>query len=146
MNFTDAKQLMRNYLEKHFLGVANQDDIEALITHWLLNPDICPPCITKNAFNACRKLFGFPEWPTKHEFMLREESSPYQIKFDFVRDEIPYPVPEKPEFRFIDLFAGIGGFRIAFQNAGGQCVFTSEWDKHAKRWIIIYEYGNNIFI
>ena len=31
-------------------------------------------------------------------------------------------------FRFIDLFAGIGGIRIAFEKAGGQCVFTSEWD------------------
>ena len=35
-------------------------------------------------------------------------------------------------FRFIDLFAGIGGTRIGFENAGGQCVFTSEWDRHAQ--------------
>ncbi|MDA7649472.1 DNA (cytosine-5-)-methyltransferase [Akkermansiaceae bacterium] len=33
----------------------------------------------------------------------------------------------------MDLFAGIGGFRIAFQNAGGECVFTSEWDKFSKK-------------
>lgn len=32
-------------------------------------------------------------------------------------------------FRFIDLFAGIGGFRLAMDAAGGECVFTSEWDK-----------------
>ncbi|CAG1002304.1 MAG: DNA (cytosine-5-)-methyltransferase [Anaerolinea sp.] len=35
-------------------------------------------------------------------------------------------------FTFIDLFAGIGGFRIAFERAGGQCVFSSEWDKQAQ--------------
>jgi DNA (cytosine-5)-methyltransferase 1 len=35
-------------------------------------------------------------------------------------------------FRFIDLFAGIGGTRLGFENAGGNCVFTSEWDKHAQ--------------
>jgi len=35
----------------------------------------------------------------------------------------------KPAFTFIDLFAGIGGTRIAFERAGGKCVFTSEWDK-----------------
>jgi len=35
-------------------------------------------------------------------------------------------------FTFIDLFAGIGGFRIAFQNAGGRCNFTSEWDKYSQ--------------
>ena len=32
-------------------------------------------------------------------------------------------------FSFIDLFAGIGGMRIAYESAGGHCVFSSEWDK-----------------
>ena len=35
-------------------------------------------------------------------------------------------------FRFIDLFAGIGGMRKAFDAAGGQCVFTREWNKYAR--------------
>lgn len=35
-------------------------------------------------------------------------------------------------FRFIDLFAGIGGMRKAFESAGGHCVFTSEWNKYAR--------------
>lgn len=39
----------------------------------------------------------------------------------------------KLEFRFIDLFAGIGGTRLAFQRAGGECVFSSEWDKFAQQ-------------
>lgn len=36
-------------------------------------------------------------------------------------------------FTFIDLFAGIGGTRLGFESAGGECVFTSEWDVHAQR-------------
>lgn len=36
-------------------------------------------------------------------------------------------------FKFIDLFAGIGGIRIAFESIGGDCVFSSEWDKHAQK-------------
>ena len=36
-------------------------------------------------------------------------------------------------FRFIDLFAGIGGMRIPFERLGGECVFSSEWDQHAQR-------------
>lgn len=40
---------------------------------------------------------------------------------------------ENAEFKFIDLFAGIGGIRAAFHNIGGQCVFTSEWDSYAQK-------------
>lgn len=43
------------------------------------------------------------------------------------------PRPEPIAFRFIDLFAGIGGLRIGFQGIGGHCVFTSEWDVNARK-------------
>lgn len=40
---------------------------------------------------------------------------------------------KKPKFTFIDLFAGIGGMRQAFEARGGKCVFSSEWDKFAQQ-------------
>ena len=36
------------------------------------------------------------------------------------------------KFKFIDLFAGIGGIRLAFERVGGNCVFSSEWDKFSQ--------------
>jgi len=36
-------------------------------------------------------------------------------------------------FRFIDLFAGIGGLRMGFEHIGGRCVFTSEWDENSQK-------------
>lgn len=43
------------------------------------------------------------------------------------------PANESGSFRFIDLFAGIGGLRRGFEDLGGRCVFTSEWDKYSKQ-------------
>ncbi|MBJ5871071.1 DNA cytosine methyltransferase, partial [Salmonella enterica subsp. enterica serovar Derby] len=52
-----------------------------------------------------------------------------------LKTELPTPPSHHPHyaFRFIDLFAGIGGIRRGFEAIGGQCVFTSEWNKHAVR-------------
>lgn len=60
------------------------------------------------------------------------EDPNFQYSFP-IQWDIPFPPTENPKFKFIDLFAGIGGIRLAFQNNGGKCVFTSEWDPFAKK-------------
>lgn len=46
------------------------------------------------------------------------------------------PVATKKDFTFIDLFAGIGGIRLGFEAAGGECVYTSEWNEWSKKTYI----------
>lgn len=53
---------------------------------------------------------------------------------------LPFSPVDNPLFTFIDLFAGIGGFRIAMQNIGGKCVFSSEWDPQAQKTYLL-NYG-----
>ncbi|MEH7493827.1 DNA (cytosine-5-)-methyltransferase [Neobacillus niacini] len=62
------------------------------------------------------------------------ESHPSPLEYRRIMDfpeEPRFPAPENPRFTMIDLFAGIGGIRLAFQRQGGSSVFASEWDKHA---------------
>ncbi len=53
---------------------------------------------------------------------------------------VPFLPIENFRFTFIDLFAGIGGFRMAMQNLGGKCVFSSEWDSQAQKTYLL-NYG-----
>ena len=57
---------------------------------------------------------------------------------------VPFLPKEHPDFTFIDLFAGIGGFRMAMQNLGGKCVFSSEWDAQAQKTYLL-NYGEMPF-
>lgn len=62
----------------------------------------------------------------------------YSLFSDIVHPR--FPSAANPKFTFIDLFAGIGGFRIALQSLGGKCVFSSEWDANAQK-TYFYNFG-----
>ncbi len=65
----------------------------------------------------------------------RGEHSPTDAKLKIIKNLstlIPFKESsKKPDFTFIDLFAGIGGIRLPFQQLNGKCLFSSEWDKFA---------------
>lgn len=52
--------------------------------------------------------------------------------FGILRLQFNLVKKSKEKYKFIDLFAGIGGTRLGFERAGGVCVFTSEWDKFSQ--------------
>ena len=72
---------------------------------------------------------------------MREDAPPYVVwSSGFSRSAAAQPpeggTPNPEPLRFIDLFCGIGGFRYAFERAGGKCVFSSDWNEQAQ---ITYE-------
>jgi DNA (cytosine-5)-methyltransferase 1 len=54
-------------------------------------------------------------------------------EYKHLRSLLPKPSTAAADFTFIDLFAGIGGIRKGFEAIGGECIFTSEWDKNSVR-------------
>lgn len=110
--------------------VEPNDNGKAVLTHYL-----------HNIHNGVSKYYKADALKVLDEYILykqkEEKSSIFaenamqQLLFEV--ENVPFPTPENYSFKFIDLFAGIGGFRMAMQNLGGKCVFTSEWDKEAQK-------------
>ena len=107
-------------------------DARAVASHLLTRHSECPPTISQTEYEKIHsdlvELVSKPSPEGDHSKVCE----PMAIYGELPLQAPPFPGPKNPKFKFIDLFAGIGGFRIAFQNIGGECVFTSEWDKSAK--------------
>lgn len=127
-------------------GSASYETQVAILSHYLHNLD--GRSYTEfdqdksEIIAAIRDYFNFkrqqekkdPKWKDVSDevvTMAAERPMECDLFADFF--DVPFPAPENPKFTFIDLFAGIGGFRIAMQELGGKCVYSSEFDAQAQR-------------
>ena len=103
---------------------------KALITHYLHN---YRNGVSKHyKKDAVKVLNNFIEYKqVEEQINIVAEDALQQLLFEV--ENVPFPTPNNYSFKFIDLFAGIGGFRLAMQNVGGKCVFTSEWETSAQK-------------
>ena len=104
------------------------EDEKAVLTHYLHN--IRNGVAKYYKKDALKVLKIYLEYKQENHISIAEEDAVQQFLFEV--ENVSFPTPENYTFKFIDLFAGIGGFRIAMQNAGGKCIYTSEWNKDAK--------------
>jgi DNA (cytosine-5)-methyltransferase 1 len=110
--------------------VEPKEDNKAVLTHYLHN--IQNGVSRHYEKDGLEILNKFVEYKTNEQNVPTvAEEALQQLLFEV--ENVPFPTPKDYKFKFIDLFAGIGGFRLALQNLGGKCVFTSEWDKEAQK-------------
>lgn len=109
-----------------------EENGEAAFTHFMHNSKNGVSQFFKGeAISHVKRVLSY-KFPEEEVTAQVAEQALQQMLFDF-KKEVPFPEPKNPKFKFIDLFAGIGGFRLAMQSLGGKCIFTSEWDEQAKK-------------
>ena len=118
-SYENMLAVLSQYLHNGEIGqVENKEEIVSAILEFLerkksVNPDL--------------------EFEPTEEYasMVAEDPAQYGLFDDFFN--VPFPNPKQGRFSLIDLFAGIGGIRLPFNELGYRCVFSSEWDKYAQQ-------------
>lgn len=116
--------------EKH-METTKYSDLKRKINFNILKEDSeAPAYLTHYLHHSQGDISSYYKTPAeKYLFSKIAEPLQHYLQFEF---DVPFPPIKNSKFTFIDLFAGIGGFRIAMHHLKGSCVFSSEIDKYAK--------------
>ena len=131
ISFADAYRLLLSIEAGQQHADPIESELGAIISHWLQCPAKDPMILggeTAKHWRRALATYVRSSDPLLIELPSIDQKSPFIID----NNSIPFPSLKKTHFTFVDLFAGIGGFRIALQQLGGKCLFSSEWEPHAK--------------
>ncbi len=133
MKFKQSISITEFAGKKYKVRLVETDSIEqkqAIVTHYLHNINNgASKYFKKDAEKTIKEYIKYKK--EEENLSIVAEDAIQQLLFEV--NNVPFTTPENYTFKFIDLFAGIGGFRLAMQNLGGKCIFTSEWDKEAQK-------------
>lgn len=121
-----TEELIKPLAQSH---IPQGTELQAIVDQWL-------HAIATDSQFFCNPHIANPEKLKEDAISLLRSEGLYKNRsefFNIIFGHLALKPSKDASFRFIDLFAGIGGIRLGFQSAGGACVFSSEFDKHAQQ-------------
>ncbi len=150
-DFPEKEKTVGN-IDVKVYGETSYENQMAVLSHWLHNHrrettkeeqveiiDAIRDFLSRKEF---RQKIDIDEMTDGEVLMAAEDPAQYDLFSQFFN--VPFPSPDNPKFTFIDLFAGMGGFRIAMQQLGGKCVYSSEFKASAQQ-VYLANYGEMPF-
>ena len=119
-SYENQMAVLSHYLHNHRKAIAHEEQAEIV--------DAIRDFLSRKEM---RQKVDISDWSDEQVLMAAEDPAQYGLFQEFFN--VPFPAPENPRFTFIDLFAGMGGFRLAMQAQQGECVFSSEWNNFAQQ-------------